>query len=106
MTTFAHPMALFCGLLALPVIAVYLRKLRWRRQPIATGMFWDQVFAEDGLRLRWLRWRNAVSLLVQLALLAMLVLALAEPPHWKMFAAAALAIGVAEWAFYHRRWLN
>ena len=43
MTTFAHPTALFCGLLALPVIAVYLRKPRWRRQATATGMFWDQV---------------------------------------------------------------
>ena len=106
MTTFAHPMALLCGLLALPIIAVYLRKLRWRRQSTATGMFWERVFAADGFRLRWLRWRNAASLLVQLAFLATLVLALAGPPHWKMFAAAALAIGVLEWVLYHRRWLN
>lgn len=106
MTTFAHPTALFCGLLALPVIAVYLRKPRWRRQATATGMFWDQVFAEGSLRLRWLRWRNAASLLVQLALLAMLVLALAEPRRPEMFAAAAFALGAAEWVFYHRRRLN
>ncbi len=106
MTTFLNPLALVCGLLALPLAAIYLRKLRWRRRPVATSMFWDRVFAEDGLRLRWLRRRNAVSLLVQLAILALLVLALAEPPRRELFAAGALAIAAAEWALYHRRWLN
>ena len=67
------------GLIALPIIALYLRKLRWRRQRETTGMFWEQVFAEHLARSRWLPWRRAASAAVQLCILALIVLALAEP---------------------------
>jgi hypothetical protein len=77
--TFAHPYALFLGLIALPIIALYLRKLRWRRQSVTTGMFWEQVFAEQPARSRWQPWRTAASAAVQLCILALIVLALAGP---------------------------
>ena len=68
--TFAHPHALFFGLIALPIIVLYLRRLRWRRQAVTTGMFWEQVFAEQPARSRWMPWRTAVSAVVQLSILA------------------------------------
>jgi len=77
--TFANPLALLWGLLAVPVVLFYWRRIRLRRATVATGMFWEQVFAEDGARQPWQRWRHGVSLAVQLAVLLLLVSALAEP---------------------------
>ena len=42
-------------------------------------MFWDQVLDEGWFRQRWRRWRNAASAAVQLVILALVVVALAEP---------------------------
>ncbi len=77
--TLAHPMDLLWGLIAAAVIALYLRKVRGPREPATAGMFWDQVWAAAWARRRWQRWRNPVSAVVQLAVLALLVAALAEP---------------------------
>ncbi len=76
---FAHPMALCWGLAAAAVIVLYLRRVRGPRQPASAAMFWDQVLADAWLRRRWQRWRNVVSALVQLLILALVVVALAEP---------------------------
>jgi len=77
--TFANPLALLWGLLAVSVVLLYWRRIRLRRATVATGMFWERVFAEDRARQWWQRWRHGVSLAVQLAVLLLLVLALAEP---------------------------
>jgi len=77
--TFTNPLALLWGLLAVPVVLLYWRRIRLRRETVATGMFWERVFAEDRARQSWQRWRHGVSLAVQLAVLLLLVLALAEP---------------------------
>ena len=42
-------------------------------------MFWEQVLAEQPAHSRWQPWRTAVSAAVQLCILALIVLALAEP---------------------------
>ncbi len=76
---FAHPMALLWGLIALAVVALYLRAVRPRREAATAAMFWDRVLAEGWLRQRWRRWRNPASAAVQLAILALVVVALAEP---------------------------
>ena len=76
---FAHPMALFWGLIALAVVALYLRAVRPRREAATAGLFWDRVLAEGWFRGRWRRWRNPASAAVQLVILALVVLALAEP---------------------------
>ena len=47
--------------------------------PISTILFWRQVFEEKKPRTLWQRLRHLVSLLVQIAFLALLVLALTEP---------------------------
>jgi hypothetical protein len=77
--TLANPLALWLGLLAAPVVILYLIRVRVPRQQVATGMFWEQVFAAEGSRHSWRRWRRSVSLLAQVVALALVVLAAAEP---------------------------
>src|SRR5258708_4534612 len=75
----AHPAALAWAALALPIVALYVLKVRQRRVPVSTNLFWRQIFDEKRPRSLWEMLRHLVSLLVQLALLALLVLALGEP---------------------------
>jgi len=77
--TFANPLALLWGLLAVPVILLYRSRLRLRRESVATDMIWQQVFAQQRGRTAWQPWRHGVSLALQLAILALFVLAMAEP---------------------------
>lgn len=76
---FAYPNMLLWGLLAIPVVIFYILKIRLRRIPVSTVIFWQQIFEEKKPRSIWQRLRHLLSLLVQLALLALLVLALSEP---------------------------
>jgi len=82
---FANPLALFWGLLAVPIVWLYLLRIRVRREPVATDMLWQQVFAERPsygwcpARSAWQRWRRPVSLAVQLTVLGLIVVALADP---------------------------
>lgn len=73
------PAALFWALLAIPIIVFYILKIRLRRVPVSTTMFWEQVFEEKQARSIWQKLRHLVSLLVQLAILSLIVLALADP---------------------------
>ncbi|MHC4180853.1 MAG: VWA domain-containing protein, partial [Planctomycetota bacterium] len=77
--TFENPLALLGLLLAVPVVILYLRRIRLRRQPVATNVLWERVFAEQPIRSAWQRWRYPASLAVQLTLLALIVAALADP---------------------------
>ncbi len=77
--TFVNPSALLWGLLAVPVVILYLRRIRLRREPVATDLLWERVFAEQPMRTAWQRWRWAVSLAVQLVVLGLIVMALADP---------------------------
>jgi hypothetical protein len=76
---FANPTALFWGLLAIPIVIFYILKIRLRRVPVSTVMFWDQIFEEKRPRSIWQRLRHLLSLLLQLAFLALLVGALIDP---------------------------
>jgi hypothetical protein len=75
----ANPTALFWLLLAIPVVVFYILKIRLKRVPVSTVIFWRQIFDEKKPRSLWQRLRHLVSLLVQLALLALLIAALTEP---------------------------
>ena len=77
--SFAHPLALLWGLLAIPLVLLYWRRMRVPREVVATDMFWQQAFAEEHTRSTWQRWRHGMSLAVQLGLLLLAVVALAEP---------------------------
>src|SRR5437868_15542971 len=75
----ANPSALLWAALAIPIVIFYILKIRLRRIPVSTVIFWRQIFDEKKPRSLWQRLRHLISLLVQLALLCSLVGALAEP---------------------------
>ena len=74
-----NPTALLLAGLAVPIIIFYILKIRLRRVPVSTLLFWQQIFEEKKRRSLWQRLRHLLSLLLQLAFLCLLVLALADP---------------------------
>jgi len=76
---FTNPEALILAALALPVVLLYLRRVRPVRRSVAAGFLWEQVFGAPERRSAWWMYRHPVSLCVQLAVLGLLVVALAEP---------------------------
>src|SRR6516162_2528880 len=75
----ANPLALVWAGLLIPVVVFYILKIRLRRVPVSTVLFWRQIFEEKKPRSLWQRLRHLLSLLVQLAFLCLLVGALAQP---------------------------
>ncbi len=76
---FANPWALLLLLLAAPIAWLYRRRAVAPCVSTATVAIWRQVLAEERARSWWLPRRRAVSLAVQLLILALAVLALAQP---------------------------
>ena len=62
-----------------PIVVLYILRLRLRRQPVSTLLFWNQIFEEKRPRSIWQQLRHLLSLLMQLAFLALLVAALIDP---------------------------
>jgi hypothetical protein len=75
----ANPTGQFWAGLAVPIVIFYILKIRLRRVPVSTLLFWRQIFEEKKPRSWWQRLRHLLSLLVQLAFLFLLVGALAQP---------------------------
>ncbi|QDU61415.1 hypothetical protein Pan216_22710 [Planctomycetes bacterium Pan216] len=87
------PSALGWLALALPIVILYVLKIRMRRVPVSTVLFWQQIFDEHQPRSLWQKLRHLLSLLVQLAFLALLVLALTKPYFpWESTAARRVAL--------------
>lgn len=76
---FANPSGWWWLALAIPVLLLYILKIRLRRQTVPTLLFWDQLFDEKKPRAWWQRLRHLLSLLLQFAFLALLVAALVDP---------------------------
>ena len=76
---FLSPASLFLFSLAIPIIALYILKLRRRREPVSTLMFWEQLFKERQTTSLFQRLKHLLSLLLQLLFLALLVMAIARP---------------------------
>ena len=76
---FANPAGWWWAAIALPIIAFYFLKVRLRRQPVSTLLFWNRVFDEKQPRAWWQQLRHWTSLLLQLVLLALLVAAIVDP---------------------------
>src|ERR1700744_880125 len=74
-----HQLALAWLGLAIPIVIFYILKIRLRRVPVSTILFWRQIFEEKQPRSIWQRLRHLLSLLVPLAFLLLIVSALAEP---------------------------
>ncbi|MHC4876993.1 MAG: vWA domain-containing protein [Planctomycetota bacterium] len=74
-----NPAALIWAALAIPIVVFYILKIRMRRVPVSTVMFWEQVFEEKQPRSIWQKLRHLLSLLLQLLFLFLLVSALTDP---------------------------
>jgi Ca-activated chloride channel family protein len=77
--SFLTPLALIGGLLAIPIIMLYMLRLRRREVLISSTYLWQQVLADNEANTPWQRLRRNLLLLLQLLILAALVIALARP---------------------------
>ena len=77
--TLGTPLALLLALIGIPIVIFYILKVRLRRVPVSTNLFWNQIFEEKPPKSLWRNLRYWLSLLAQLLILALLVLAVADP---------------------------
>ncbi|NUQ04193.1 MAG: VWA domain-containing protein [Anaerolineae bacterium] len=73
------PLGLLGALLAIPIILLYMLRLRRREVVIPSTLLWQQVVRDREANTPWQRLRRNLLLVLQLAILAALVLALARP---------------------------
>ena len=76
---FLSPISLFLFGLAIPIVALYILRLRRRREQVSTLMFWEELFRERQTTSLFQRLKHLLSLLLQLLFLALLVLSIARP---------------------------
>lgn len=91
--SFATPIALALAGLAVPILILYILKVRMRRLPVSTNLFWRQIYDEKPPRSIWQNLRHLLSLLAQLAFLCLLVLAIADPyMPWQLLQARRIVL--------------
>ncbi len=91
--SFALPIAFTLAAIALPIVALYILKVRLRRVPVSTNLFWKQIYEEKPPRSIWQHFRHLMSLLIQLLLLLLIVLAIADPYFsWQVLQARRLVL--------------
>lgn len=73
------PLALLLGLLAVPIVILYMLKLRRREIEVSSTLLWQLLLRDREANAPWQRLRRNLLLFVQLLLLLALVLALARP---------------------------
>ncbi len=73
------PLALLLGLLAAPIILLYMLRLRRRETPVSSTLLWQKLLRDREANAPWQRLRRNLLLLLQLLILAALALALARP---------------------------
>ena len=73
------PLALAFAALGIPILIVYMLKLRREQRTVSSTMLWQQVLQDRQANAPWQKLRRNLLLLLQLLLLFLLVLALARP---------------------------
>jgi len=76
---FLTPLALLGGLLAVPIILLYMLRLRRREVVVSSTFLWQQVVRDSEANTPWQKLRRNLLLILQLLILALLVLALMRP---------------------------
>lgn len=76
---FLAPLALLLGLLAVPIIVLYMLRLRRREVRVSSTLLWQTLMRDRAANAPWQKLRRNLLLFLQLAILAALVLALARP---------------------------
>jgi hypothetical protein len=77
--SFLFPLTLFLGLLAPVIAALYLRRPKRRQMEVSSLLFWRKILEQQPHRRFLGRLRNPFSLLLQLLIFLLLLLALAHP---------------------------
>ena len=77
--TFLNPVALAGFALFIPVILLYMLRLRRREVVVSSTFLWQQVVRDREANTPWQRLRRNLLLFLQLLIIALLVLALARP---------------------------
>lgn len=77
--SFLTPLGLLGGLLAIPILLLYMLRLRRREVPVSSNFLWQQILLDREANTPWQRLRRNLLLLLQLLILAALVFALARP---------------------------
>lgn len=79
--TLLTPLALALSLLAVPIVLMYVLKLRRQEQVISSTLLWRRALDDIQANAPWQRLRPSILLLLQLLALAALVLMLARPAY-------------------------
>ena len=77
--TFLSPLALWLGLLAVPILILYMLRLRRREVPVSSILLWLLLLRDQQANVPWQKLERNLLLFLQLLALAALVLALARP---------------------------
>jgi len=77
--SFLAPFALALSLLAVPIILLYMLRLRRREVQVSSTLLWRQLLQDREANAPWQRLRRSLLLFLQLLILAALILALARP---------------------------
>jgi len=96
------PAALGLGLLAIPIVAMYILKMRRPPRPVPSTFLWEQVLDDAQANAPWQRLRRNLLLLLQLLALAALVLALARPYTLRAAAAQGDVVAVLDASYLTR----
>lgn len=77
--SFLAPVALIGLLLAIPIILMYMLRLRRRELIVSSTYLWQQLLQDKEANTPWQRLRRNLLLILQLIILALLAFALARP---------------------------
>ncbi|MCS7070686.1 MAG: VWA domain-containing protein, partial [Anaerolinea sp.] len=77
--SFLAPLALIGLSLIIPVLLLYMLRLRRREVVVSSTFLWQQVLRDSEANTPWQRLRRNLLLIIQLVVLILLVLALARP---------------------------
>lgn len=72
-------MALALGVLAIPIILLYLLRLRRREQVVSSTLLWQQLVSDRAANAPWQKLRRNILMFLQLLALAALIFSLARP---------------------------
>ncbi|MCA9986938.1 MAG: BatA domain-containing protein, partial [Anaerolineales bacterium] len=79
MISFLTPLMLLLGLLAAPIILLYMLRLRRQEMLVSSTMLWQRLLRDREANAPWQKLRRNLLLILQLLILALLVFALARP---------------------------
>ncbi len=77
--SFLTPLALLLSLLGIPIIILYMLRLRRREVRVSSVFLWQKLVRDREANAPWQKLKRNLLLLLQLLILALLVLALAQP---------------------------